>query len=131
MATQASPTPLPSTTPTSQPSPSPLPVTITPTAIAPLTQRGEFPDSAGYQWQPMAGGLNRPVGLANAGDGSQRLFVLEQPGVIRIVREETVMPDPFLDISSQVVAAASVVCWGWPFTRITNRMAFSTSITPT
>ena len=101
-ARQSSPTPLPSATPTPQPSPSPLPATITPTPTAPLTQRGEFPDPAGYQWRLIAGGLNRPVGLANASDGSRRLFVLEQPGVIRIVREGTVLPDPFLDISSQV-----------------------------
>jgi glucose/arabinose dehydrogenase len=30
-------------------------------------------------------GLNNPVALASAGDGSGRLFVVEQPGVIRIV----------------------------------------------
>jgi len=29
---------------------------------------------------PAAGGLSRPVGIANAGDGSGRLFIVEQGG---------------------------------------------------
>jgi len=101
-ATQALPTPLPSATPPSPPSPSPLPVIATLTATTPPTRQVEFPDPAGYQWRLVSGGLNSPVGLANAGDGSQRLFVLEQPGVIRILREGALLPDPFLDISNQV-----------------------------
>jgi hypothetical protein len=32
------------------------------------------------------GKLNQPVGLANAGDGSGRIFVLEQAGNIRIIK---------------------------------------------
>jgi glucose/arabinose dehydrogenase len=47
-------------------------------------------------------GLDRPVGLTNAVDGSQRIFILEQPGRIRIIREETLSPIPFLDIAARV-----------------------------
>ncbi len=40
--------------------------------------------------------------MTHAGDGSQRIFVLEQAGRIRIIREETVSPVPFLDITARV-----------------------------
>jgi glucose/arabinose dehydrogenase len=48
--------------------------------------------------------LYRPIGMAHAGDGSQRLFIVEQPGVIRIfdLQTGTLLPAPFLDISSDV-----------------------------
>ena len=42
----------------------------------------------------------QPVGIANAGDGSGRLFILMQKGVIRIHPEQ---PAPFLDIRDRVV----------------------------
>ncbi len=50
-----------------------------------------------------ATGLNKPVGIANAGPSDDRLFVIEQPGVIRIVQSDgAVLPTPFLDITSRV-----------------------------
>lgn len=50
----------------------------------------------------MVSGLTRPVGLVHAGDGSGRIFVLEQPGLIRIIQDDQLLPLPFLDISHQV-----------------------------
>jgi glucose/arabinose dehydrogenase len=50
----------------------------------------------------VASGLERVVALANAGDGTARLFVVEQPGRIRILDGAHVRPIPFLDISSLV-----------------------------
>ena len=47
-------------------------------------------------------GLERPVYVTHAGDGSGRLFVVEQPGRIRIVRGGTLLERPFLDIVGQV-----------------------------
>lgn len=46
----------------------------------------------------LVGGLSQPVHIANAGDGSSRIFLVEQPGRIRIVRNGALKPDPFLDI---------------------------------
>jgi len=55
----------------------------------------------------VADGLEQPVYVADAGDGSGRLFVVEQPGRIRIVRDGVVAPEPFLDISAIVEAGGS------------------------
>ena len=44
----------------------------------------------------------RPLAIANAGDGSGRLFVAEQGGTISIVKGGSVLSTPFLDISGQV-----------------------------
>jgi glucose/arabinose dehydrogenase len=47
--------------------------------------------------------LNSPIGLANAADGSNRLFILEQRGLIRILYPDgQLLPEPFLDISDKV-----------------------------
>ena len=51
---------------------------------------------------PIAKGFKQPTAIVSAGDGSKRLFVLEQKGKIRIIRNGSVNPTPFLDISSLV-----------------------------
>jgi hypothetical protein len=48
----------------------------------------------------LVGGLSQPVHITHAGDGSGRLFVVEQPGRIRIIRNGVLQPASFLDISS-------------------------------
>ncbi len=45
---------------------------------------------------------DRSVHITNAGDGSGRLFVVEQPGRIRVIRDDALLAMPFLDISSRV-----------------------------
>jgi glucose/arabinose dehydrogenase len=50
----------------------------------------------------VADGLEAPLLVTNAGDGSGRLFVVEQPGRIRIVRSGAVVPQPFLDVSARI-----------------------------
>lgn len=45
-----------------------------------------------------------PVGLTHAGDGSGRLFVVEQRGQVRIVMDDgSLLPDPFLDLGAKLV----------------------------
>jgi len=56
---------------------------------------------------PVVDGLNRPVGLASAGDGSGRLFVLEKGGVIQIIRNGQLTGAPFLDIQDRVGSLSS------------------------
>ena len=57
--------------------------------------------------EPVAGGLRSPIGLAHAGDGSGRLFVLEKAGVIRIIQDGQVLPQPFLDLTDRVGSSGS------------------------
>lgn len=49
-------------------------------------------------------GLSEPVFLGHAGDGSGRIFVVEQAGRIRIFQNGTLLATPFLDIRSRVTA---------------------------
>lgn len=126
-ATQASPTlassPLPTQAPpagtspssptlssstTQAPSPlptgpsSPVPTDTLLTDTTPPETVTSLPDPGNYTWELVAGGLNSPVGMAVAGDGSRRLFVLEQAGIIRIIQDGEVLATPFLDIVDQV-----------------------------
>ncbi len=50
------------------------------------------------------GQIVSPVAIANAGDGSDRLFVVDQRGLIHILNaERMVLPMPFLDIGAKLV----------------------------
>ena len=55
----------------------------------------------------MLGGLESPLGIAHAGDGSGRLFVVEKPGRIRIVVGTALVAAPFLDIAGRVGSTSS------------------------
>jgi uncharacterized protein (TIGR03437 family) len=48
-----------------------------------------------------AGGFSQPTHIADPGDGSGRLFVVEQQGRIRVISNGTVLP--FLDITDRVL----------------------------
>jgi glucose/arabinose dehydrogenase len=50
----------------------------------------------------VAAGFENPLYVTNAGDATGRLFVVEQGGLIRVVRSGVVQPGPFLDVSSDI-----------------------------
>lgn len=72
-------------------------------SMAPLepanAQPPEWPNLA---FSPIAAELNQPVHITHAGDGSGRIFVVERAGRIRILSGGSLLPAPFLDISSIV-----------------------------
>jgi glucose/arabinose dehydrogenase len=52
----------------------------------------------------VADGLTAPVALVEPPDGSGRLFVVDQIGLIRVIDAEgSLRPDPFLDLRSRIV----------------------------
>lgn len=57
-------------------------------------------DSTQYTWTLVADGFDSPVHATHAGDGSGRLFIVEQLGSIWIMGDEYI--DPFLDLSSLI-----------------------------
>lgn len=61
------------------------------------------PPLAGLQAVTVATGLSSPVHLT-APSGDARLFVVEQPGRIRIVRNDTLLARAFLDLTGRVAS---------------------------
>ena len=76
--------------------------TPTPFTLEEVPAPLQFPDTTHIGWQLTANGLSSPVGLTNAGDGSGRTFILEQPGKIRVLRDQELLEAPYLDISERV-----------------------------
>lgn len=54
--------------------------------------------------EPVLSNLSSPVLVTNARDGSNRLFVIEQPGRIQVLQPGASMPSVFLDITARVFA---------------------------
>jgi glucose/arabinose dehydrogenase len=59
--------------------------------------------------------LQSPLFAGHAGDGSGRLFVLEQAGRIRVIRDGRLAPAPYLDISDRVRAGGEQGLLGLAF----------------
>lgn len=55
----------------------------------------------------VATGLISPLYLTHAGDGSGRLFVVDQAGPIWIVKNGVLLPTPFLDLTSEIPMLAA------------------------
>jgi len=62
------------------------------------------PTGVAVGFDEVVGGLTAPLGIVSAGDGSGRLFVVEQGGQVRIVRDGRLLPTPFLDISDEITS---------------------------
>jgi glucose/arabinose dehydrogenase len=73
-------------------SPSPTDGTATEGAQKPLRVRLEA----------IVNGLDAPVGMASTPSEPNRLYIVEQPGSVRIVENGKLLPDTFLDIRSEV-----------------------------
>ena len=68
---------------------------------------GAWPGSGGaavprIALDPLVGGLSRPLAVVDAGDGSGRLFVVEQAGRVLVWTGDTLLDTPFLDLAGQV-----------------------------
>jgi glucose/arabinose dehydrogenase len=90
-------------TPAGLPPEAPMP--SEPAALAPAPDAEHMPDPATALWTLAAAGLDQPVDLQHAGD--DRLFLVEQPGRIRVLRGSELLPEPFLDLRDRVGARGS------------------------
>ncbi len=79
-----------------------LPVPALAKAAPPDDEVAALPAQVAYY--QAANGLTRPVYVTHAGDGTNRLFVVEQGGVIRVMllNDGFMLETPFLDIQTRV-----------------------------
>jgi hypothetical protein len=71
-------------------------------------------------------GINGPTDIQNAGDGSGRLFLVQQNGIVRILRDGTLAPQPFPGHHWQAAPAANGAFWGSLFRPGSHRSGAST-----
>jgi glucose/arabinose dehydrogenase len=67
----------------------------------------EFPDPSGFTWAPFLSGLAPVTDMTGAGDGSNRLFVLEKVGRVRLISGGQLAGQAFLDITDRVGSGGS------------------------
>ena len=61
-------------------------------------------DVAAQQLEEVATGFDRPLSLTHAGDGSGRLFVVEQRGTVRVLEQGELLGEPYLDLQERTRA---------------------------
>ena len=72
------------------------------------TQQQEIsPRAVTIQLSPVVTGLSNTVFITNAHDGSNRLFIIEKGGVIRVLQPGSSTPTTFLNITPAVLSTAS------------------------
>ena len=91
-------------------------------AAAPLTAVGAFAISL----QNVVGGLESPTQITNANDGTNRLFVVEQRGTIRVIQGGVLQPGFFMNIAGKVENGGERGLLGLAFDPnfVTNRRLF-------
>ena len=72
---------------------------------APGAGQAQEDDAPAVGLHLVAEGMTSPVTMADPGDGSSRLFLVDQIGLIRVLMPDgTLLPQPFLDLRSRMVA---------------------------
>jgi glucose/arabinose dehydrogenase len=80
----------------------PTPIPATPTTSFFVEK---LPDPSTAHWSLIVNGMEKPVDLQHAGD--DRLFVVEQRGVIQVIDAGEILAKPFLDLRDFVNASGS------------------------
>lgn len=83
-------------------------------AVAALVLLASIPLVAAIQLTTVAGGLSSPLFVTHAGDGSNRLFIVERGGVIKVLQPGGSI-SVFLDITSRVVSGGEQGLLGLAF----------------
>ena len=77
-----------------------------PAPTATPTARPFDPGRVSLDVELVLGGLDRPVFVTHAGDSSDRLFIVERGGTIRVAVDGVLLPEPFLDVTTLVKSSA-------------------------
>ncbi len=93
------------------PAVTPVPTTAPTTAGAPTSTSTPRVTATATTWnppsltlEPVVAGLQRPLWVGGAGDGSGRLFAVEQAGTIRVIRDGRLESRPYLDLRDRVAS---------------------------
>jgi len=65
--------------------------------------------SVRIELQTFATGMAAPIDFTPAGDGSDRLFIADQNGFVRMMKGGALMPTPFLDATSRLVSPLGII----------------------
>ncbi len=76
-------------------------------SATPTESRPPALDALKLALRPVTSGLRNPLYVTHAGDGSGRLFVVERPGVIRVIVDGSLAEAPFLDLRDRVGSSGS------------------------
>ncbi len=84
------------------------------------------PSGGAIVLQPILTGLSSPLFVTHARDGTNRLFIVEQAGLIKVLQPGSTTPTIFLDITANVLSGGERGLLGLAFhpTYATNRRFF-------
>jgi len=75
----------------------------------PLLMSEEQIDWPQLKLAQVASGLSNPLHINSARDGSDRLFIVEQTGRIKILQNNAILSQPFLDITDRVFSPSGKI----------------------
>jgi len=85
---------------------------VDPSVCRDTSQSGNLPS---MRLEPIAQGLSNPVGLVHAGDGTGRVFIVEQRGTIRVWEKGSLRSQLFLNLRNKVLAGGEMGLLGLAF----------------
>ncbi|MEO8751317.1 MAG: choice-of-anchor D domain-containing protein [Casimicrobiaceae bacterium] len=74
-----------------------------------------FDAAAVVGWNKVFTGVSSPIDIVSPRDGTNRLFLVQQTGTVRIVENGTILPTPFIDLSSVILSGGEQGLLGLAF----------------
>jgi glucose/arabinose dehydrogenase len=74
------------------------------TAVSQAATPTRAPGAVRVTFHRLVGGFSNPVYVTAARDGSRRLFVVQQGGIVRVVKSGAVQPRAYLNLTSEVLS---------------------------
>jgi glucose/arabinose dehydrogenase len=71
----------------------------------PVQPGGKLPGNVAIQLVKVEGDLVEPVSVSAPNDGTGRVFVIERPGVIQVIKDGKRLKKPFLDLKDKTISS--------------------------